>query len=220
MEVVFRTIGVRDRSVDVEAARALGPELRARILREMAQREGVTLDRAATRRAIDFVVQGRSGSAVELGGGLELRRELDRLSVREVDAGVPDAEDRELRIDGAGPGEATVTLGGRTRSVRWWPGRPSGSGTTSGRAHFPTNGLRFPLLVRARRPGDRISLRGGSRPLKKVLMESRVPSLERGRIPVVADAEGRLLWVAGVARAAEPVVVDDENRTMTVEIEE
>jgi tRNA(Ile)-lysidine synthase len=61
--------------------------------------------------------------------------------------------------------------------------------------------LRFPLTVRSRRPGDRIRLSGGTRKVKKVLLEDRIPPSERHRVPLVVDAEGEVLWIPGVARA-------------------
>jgi tRNA(Ile)-lysidine synthase len=45
--------------------------------------------------------------------------------------------------------------------------------------------------------------RAGTRTLKKIFHEARIPVRERSRIPVLADAEGRVLWAAGVARAAD-----------------
>src|SRR2546422_8361041 len=53
------------------------------------------------------------------------------------------------------------------------------------------------------RSGDRVSPLGGvgRRPLRRLLMEARVPRSERGRYPVVARGE-TILWVPGVCRSA------------------
>ena len=53
-----------------------------------------------------------------------------------------------------------------------------------------------PLIVRTRRPGDRVSWRGREVSLKRFLMERRVPADEREGLPLVA-AGSRVLWVAG-----------------------
>ena len=66
-------------------------------------------------------------------------------------------------------------------------------------------GLALPLLpgdrvtVRNRRPGDRLHPLGasGSRRLKEVLVDRRVPRAERERIPLLC-VEGRIAWVPGV----------------------
>jgi tRNA(Ile)-lysidine synthase len=57
--------------------------------------------------------------------------------------------------------------------------------------------------VRSPRPGDVIEPLGGvgRRPLRRVLMEARVPRSERRRYPVVAAGE-TILWVPGICRSA------------------
>lgn len=56
-----------------------------------------------------------------------------------------------------------------------------------------------PLTVRTRRPGERVRLAAGSRPVATLLAEAGVPRALRDRLPVVADATDRVLWVPGVA---------------------
>ena len=68
-------------------------------------------------------------------------------------------------------------------------------------ASFALAALRFPLMVRSRRPGDRIRLPGGTKKVKKVLLESRIPPSERHLVPLVVDIEGDVLWIPGLARA-------------------
>ncbi|HEX8360506.1 MAG TPA: tRNA lysidine(34) synthetase TilS, partial [Longimicrobium sp.] len=63
--------------------------------------------------------------------------------------------------------------------------------------------LVFPLTLRGWRPGDRVRTRAGTKKLKKLFLEARVPRAGRGRVPVLADAEGRVIWAAGLARAAD-----------------
>jgi tRNA(Ile)-lysidine synthase len=65
--------------------------------------------------------------------------------------------------------------------------------------------LAEPLAVRTRRPGD--SLRpigvGGRKKLQDLLVDRKVRRNERDRVPLVVDAEGRLVWVVGHALAEE-----------------
>jgi len=55
-----------------------------------------------------------------------------------------------------------------------------------------------PLLVRARRPGDRFRPLGGpgSRKVKSFLIDRKVPADERGHIPLVLSGD-RIAWVVG-----------------------
>lgn len=68
---------------------------------------------------------------------------------------------------------------------------------------FDAADVRGPLVVRAWRPGDRVTLgeSGGRKKVKDLFRESRVPAWERGAWPIVADAEG-VLWVPRLRRAA------------------
>jgi tRNA(Ile)-lysidine synthase len=60
-----------------------------------------------------------------------------------------------------------------------------------------------PLLVRGRRPGDRLRPLGlaGRKKVQDLLVDRKVPRQERDRVPIVTDAGGRIVWVAGHAIA-------------------
>jgi tRNA(Ile)-lysidine synthase len=55
------------------------------------------------------------------------------------------------------------------------------------------------LLVRYRQPGDRLRPLGlgGRKSLQDLFVDRKVPRAERDRVPVVTDAAGRIVWVAG-----------------------
>lgn len=59
----------------------------------------------------------------------------------------------------------------------------------------------WPLVVRTRRPGDRLRPAGapGSRKLQDLLVDRKIPRQARDRLAIVGDARG-VLWVPGVAR--------------------
>jgi tRNA(Ile)-lysidine synthase len=73
------------------------------------------------------------------------------------------------------------------------------------------------LWVRSRAPGD--SMRplglGGRKKLQDVLVDRKVPRALRDRVPIVVDAEGRIVWVAGHIAGDDARVTD---RTQTVVI--
>lgn len=58
------------------------------------------------------------------------------------------------------------------------------------------------LVVRARRPGDRMRLPGGTRKLQDILVDAKVPRSLRDALPVVC-LEGRPVWLPGHVRAAD-----------------
>lgn len=164
----------------------------ARALRILARRLGFRLSRGGTRVGVEFIKRGRSGAGVDLADGLALRREFDRLLLGRP----PDpAPDRELAIATPAPGTGRIRLGGREYELRW--GRDDRPGEWIASFHLPMS--RFPLRVRAPRPGDRIRTRGGSKKLKKLFNERRVPRSRRATVPVLESADGRVRWVAGLA---------------------
>lgn len=212
-------------SVDRDALASLGPGLRARVVRHLVRRHlGSTVHgREATERAVDFVAEGGSGRRIQLGGGLEMARALDRIELRWTPRSGSEprpAPDRELVIEGASRGQGVARLAGCGYRVRWEEGSveedsveegsvewvSAGEGVPGGgdapTVVLPLDDLTFPLRVRSRRPGDRVSTRAGTRKLKKILLEARVPARRRDRLPVLVDGGGRVLWVPGVARAS------------------
>jgi tRNA(Ile)-lysidine synthase len=183
--------------VSRDALLALHVAVRARILRSLVARLGRTLDEGGTTLAVQFSSSGRSGGGVSLGGGVELRRRLDRLVLLRPTAAEPD---RTLTIPDAGPGRGTVRLAGRPIEVSW-AGRGGEQGVAVETLELSAD--RLPVVVRAPAPGDRIRLPGGTKKLKKLFLEARIPADRRAEVPVVVDAEGTVVWVPGVARAVE-----------------
>ena len=65
------------------------------------------------------------------------------------------------------------------------------------------------LSVRNRRPGDRLRPSpAGHRKVQDVLVDRKVPRAERDAVPIVAAADGRIVWVAGHALDAGFRVTD------------
>jgi tRNA(Ile)-lysidine synthase len=71
------------------------------------------------------------------------------------------------------------------------------------------------LFVRNWRPGDRIRPAGlgGRKKLQDVFVDRKVPRARRGRLPLVVDADDRVLWVPGLVVDERAVVT---NRTKAV----
>jgi tRNA(Ile)-lysidine synthase len=61
------------------------------------------------------------------------------------------------------------------------------------------------LVVRGRRPGDRVRPTGapGSQKIQDLMVNRKVPRLDRGRVPVITTAQGQIAWVVGLAVGEE-----------------
>jgi tRNA(Ile)-lysidine synthase len=183
-------------SLDRDAIAALHPGVCARILRELFRRLGARVGEAGTRAAVEFTRSGSSGAAVPVAGSLELRRELHRLVLSPVRVATVNEPLAILRPE---EGHAEVRIGGLRYAVWWGPQRDASRWWET----FDATALRFPLEVRGWAPGDRVRMAYGTKKLKKLFLEARVPSSERHRMPVLADAEGAVLWVPGVTRSSD-----------------
>ena len=176
------------------------PHVRARVIRHLLDRLGSRPDRAGTRSAMTFINSGTSGGGVELAGGVRLEREFDRLNLRAVRP-EPQRPDVALGIADTGPGTGSFVAGGQKYVARW---APAGQLVRAGHAaSFDPSSLRFPLELRAWRPGDRIRLAYGSKKLKRLFLERRIGRGRRGSVPVLIDSAGTVLWAVGVARSSE-----------------
>ena len=175
----------------------------ARVLRVLVRRLGSGLDEAGTRAAVEFTRSGASGRGHSLPGGLMLSREFDRLVLARAIASGPN---ELLEIGTAGSGEGWFEVDGRRIAARWSLEALVPESLSEHEA-FASARIVFPLRFRSWRPGDRIRLPYGSKKLKKVLSEARIPVSGRGQVPVLVDGAGRVLWLPGIARASgtEPV---------------
>jgi tRNA(Ile)-lysidine synthase len=81
--------------------------------------------------------------------------------------------------------------------------------------------VRFPLVARGRRDGDRFAPLGMGRDvhLKSFLINARVPVVERGRLALVCDQE-KIVWVAGVRLSDRVKLRDSTQRVLVMRAEE
>lgn len=175
-----------------------------RVLRNLLRHFGVVLGRTGTRRALQFITDAPSGRRMPLSGNLQVEIEFDRAVFRPAPDGPPDDRIHEI-ADAATPGEARIRIGGAEYTLRYGVeaaplAGPAEDGRWVFRASVAT--VAFPLLVRGWRDGDRLHTGHSRRKLKRVFLEQRIPRERRRRLPLIVDAEGEVIWVAGLAPGA------------------
>ncbi len=189
------------------ATLALDPAVRSRMIRGMARRLGRPLSGQGTRAALEFISAGASGRSAPLGSGLRLRRDFGALCL-ELDPGDQGpGETVPLEIPEASAGRGVLSVGGRRLLWEW--GIAAGPEGFRYAIRFDDGFLRFPLTVRAWEPGDRVRLGYGTKKVKKLLAEKRVPFQDRVRTPVVVDGSGLVVWIPGLAVAWSGSGVED-----------
>ena len=168
---------------------------------ESGARAGVSAEHVERVLAL---ARGAAGGVVALPGSSRVLREGEHL-VRRARGQRP-----------AGPFCLPIAPGGSAADPgagwRLWLSTPrpyAGEDARRGdpaRVAFDAEALGDSLLVRSRRPGDRIHLQGvGTRKLQDLLVDAKVPRETRAGVPVLESA-GQILWVAGVARGSGAAV--------------
>lgn len=175
----------------------------SRVLREMVAELGSAFGPDAA--TVDQVMALEPGQSCHTAGSVWITRGGGWLAAVQSEA--TELESRRMVVPGA---TALPELGltvraevtdaaeaGAAEAGSPSPGlRPPG---TDGPAHgmLPTSG---PLVVRARRHGDRL----GQKPLGDLLTEAGVPRALRGLVPVVASPDDVARWVPGLGQADRP----------------
>lgn len=193
-----------DGGVCVAPLRAQPAPVRTRAVRALLHEAHVPKLTQRHIDAVDGLLFSESPSAsVSLPCGLTARREYDRLLL--VPAGEPETFS-----------PAALHIGG---CVRLEPlGLCAHCIYTENSSQFQNTPSTFVvkydtmiqnpvLLLRPRRPGDHMRAAGGTKTLKKLLIERKIPAHMRGTLPVAADERGVLgVYAIGVNpdRAAAP----------------
>ena len=61
----------------------------------------------------------------------------------------------------------------------------------------------LPLIVRTRRVGDRIAVKGlnGTKKVKDIFIDKKIPLLDRDLWPIVMDSSGKIVWIPGIKKS-------------------
>ena len=157
--------------MDVAELRKMHGALRNRCLERFLKRSGVLEPEAShIAQAESLVFSGKPSAAAQFPGGITIARNYDRLEVRREMEELPAVE---LPIPG---------------TVRWGDYRITAALEGEGMALYPAG----PITVRSRQTGDSIRLSGGTKSLKKLFIDRKIPAAQRSRIPVLCDKEGIL----------------------------
>lgn len=166
----------------VESLKSMHPALRSRVLEQFLKKNGVKEPEdchIALTEALLF--SDKPSARSSLPGGITVTRCYDRLEVIRQDEALGKTV---LKC----PGEVTV---GNFR-IRCFPAESL--------VNDPDTFTVVPqgtITIRSRQAGDSIRLGGGSRSLKKLFIDRKIPAFQRSGIPVVCDEQG-VMGVYGI----------------------
>jgi tRNA(Ile)-lysidine synthase len=157
--------------MDVETLRTMHPALRKRALESFLKHSGVREPEAShIAQAESLVFSEKPSAFARFPGNVVIARNYRVLTVQ-GERSIP--EPVELPVPG---------------SVLWGDYRITASVDGEGLLIHPDG----PVTIRSRAAGDSIRLSGGTKTLKKLFIDRKIPAAERGRIPVLADSRGVL----------------------------
>ena len=180
----------------VEILRQLHPAVRSRCLEAMLKRSGVREPEAAHIAQLESLVfSDKPSAAAQFPGGVTIARNYGVLEVARVEE---KPEPAVLSVPGCvlwGDYRITAAIGEGEGLILHTPG---------------------PITVRSRISGDIIRLSGGSKTLKKLFIDRKIPARLRDRVPVLADDRG-ILAVYGFG--TNPELESEDFPAVRVEIE-
>ena len=181
-EQALSTLAETDSPPRVEALWAMPPALRARALEQFLKASGVREPEAQHIALTEALVFSDNPSAkADLPGGVTIGRCYDHLEVIPAHA--------ELPAVPLLPGES-VQAGGYLIICQE---AAELTCTTDAFTVIP----RGVMTIRPRQTGDCLRLSGGTKSLKKLFIDRKIPASQRGLIPVLADEQG-VLAVCGI----------------------
>ena len=183
-EKVLEELAKVDTIPDVPALRKMPQALRSRYITVFLKSIGMKEPEAAHIALVNNLIFSESPSArIVLSNGVYISRRYDQLV-----GGVPEPEIAPLELTCP----ADILLEGIGLQIQCTPAKTE--------VNEPCAFSVLPrgrVVLRCRQPGDSIRLSGGTKKLKKILIDRKIPEMERSRIPVIADDEG-VLGVYGI----------------------
>jgi tRNA(Ile)-lysidine synthase len=191
-----------------------------RIVDDLKPREG-QLNAAHVRSILELAERGENGKCLSLPGGVEVRREQDRLifcagdSIGVANRRKPLEFERSINLCDKRTDVSVPELGCvfRFRVIDW----PATRGDTIEKEFvLDRDVLQSPLVLRSWRAGDKLRPYGhrSAHKLKRLLNQKRVSRWERDGWPVLTSG-GVLAWARGFPAAAE-FVANEKTRSGVV----
>jgi len=151
---------------------------------------------------------------LDLGDGWVLKREYDEAYIGPEP---PEPAGFTYIVTEAASEIAIEEIGQRVRLERVKGSVPADR-TNRREACFDADGISFPLRVRSRLPGDCMQPYGlnGTKKVQDMFVDAKVPRSRRDKLPLLADREGRVLWIPGMRRSSLALVGAETRETLRI----
>lgn len=157
------------------------------------------LSAAHLEAVLRLIQNSHSSGEIHLPAGLKVKKSYDYCTFL-FDEKVQEPYSFTLHI----PGDTLLPNGGKIRAY-YIEGNDDVSNNT-----FIINPeeVRLPLTVRTRKNGDRIRIKGlnGSRKVKDIFIDEKIPLTERASWPIVEDGNRDIIWIPGLKKSNKEAV--------------
>ncbi|WP_251554329.1 tRNA lysidine(34) synthetase TilS [Neobacillus muris] len=143
-----------------------------------------------------LIRHGGPSGRLDFPKGLRVTRSYNELNFQFLTQG-----SEEYYFEIAGPGSVALPNGFSITITMGTQVRP---GIHTNTALFDADHVKWPLIVRTRKKGDRMTLKGmkGSKKLKDIFIDQKVPLHDRDTWPVITDRDGCILWLPGLKKSS------------------
>ena len=202
--------------IPVEQWAVLSPALKRAVFRGVVFKiqPGLRLEYKHSELFLDLL-SGANGRKIFLPGDLEARKEHDQIIIRPVKEDAAESFFLPLNIPGRtelpyGRGLITASQGKKDLLPKNW------REVSPAEAFFDYDRVHLPLYLRPRKVGERFAPFGlaGSKKLKDFFSDLKLSKEERDRIPLLVDAEDRVLWVVGMRPSEVGPITDNTEHVL------
>jgi tRNA(Ile)-lysidine synthase len=166
----------------------------------------------AVERGVDYLQSAKPYAEIDLISGLKLLTDPGKIWIAEWEAEIPTAEWPQVAEQ-----ETTLEIGGKVKLQAGWhlsakkvsvailEEQKSWESLDTHKVWVDLNQIQLPMLVRARREGDRLQpfgMDGHSLKLSDFMINEKLPRRARGGWPLVCSGE-QIVWLCGY-RSAHP----------------
>jgi len=207
-------------AVNISSLRGVPGVLIARVfLRALQEYCGVEIRwRQAHLESISWLVRSNNPSSVlDFPEGIKLVKEYDRILIsrhKEIELSQPEITPI------SGPGKISMSKSGGTIELSVLPREQDLQieRNSPGKVFFDADLICFPLILRSPRPGDRFRPwgPGGTRKLKKVLIDLKIPRLKRQQLQLLLK-DDEILWIPGIRRGSAAPITENTKSVLIAE---
>lgn len=219
--------------VDLLQFQKLPAVARGEVLRKLIQKFEVADLNRRNFAGLEQLIRGETGRKITLTGGLDVSKEYDHLLfIQKGNAKLTINDSKFFSSPLPLPGEAIVKKAGVKIITRQYA-RPRAilferpPGLKKYWEHFPGEGplreyldrdrVTLPLSIRSRRPGDRyrpLKL-PGTKKVKDILIDEKVPRTLRAVIPLIVD-RNKIIWLTGYRPAHECRITEKTKNVLEI----